>query len=218
MTRAPQEKRQIDSESDFFRRVRSVACLCIVFSVLGACHTDVTWLAERGTTSAFVPRTPSHCQKGALRFEPSRRTLLGNRAKTTWHWAEENLPPGMRIRNRGRIALMPTQSPGVALQLRILSGRVGFIVLQSYATSSSRARPLTRGAVVAFLESATGCRRFELCKARATLDEVSFRGRTTCPNQRAPIQVVTPRLGAGVISVATWLPRSDTPEPVHTDE
>jgi hypothetical protein len=175
-------------------------------ALAAGCAGPVQWLAEGSSPSARTPTAPSRCDDERLRFEPSRAVLLGNRPAALWRWAERDLPTNFRHGRRGRLALIPTASPGVALHASLDDGTVTSLTVQSHATSEAAALPLSRQGVARFLMAATGCSSYTLCHALSRFDEVRFRGHTTCAAARVPLQLVTARSSREVVSVATWVP------------
>jgi hypothetical protein len=188
-------------------RASCIACVAaIALSLLPGCAAPIQWLAGDDAPSARTPAAPQRCEDEHLRFEPRRHALLGNRPAVFWSWAQEELPTNFRHGRDGRIVLIPTTTPGVALHASLRNGTVAAITIQSHAESEALALPLARDAVSRFLLDATGCETYTLCHALSRFDEVRFRGHTTCATARVPLVLVTAPSSRDVISVATWLP------------
>lgn len=188
-------------------RARRHACFAAVaLSLATGCATPIQWLANGDAPTARAPAAPQRCDDERIRFEPRRGALLGNRPAAFWSWAQHELPTNFRHGRNGRIALIPTASPGVSLHASLRHGTVAAITIQSHAASEALAPPLARDAVARFLLDATGCQTYTLCHALSRFDEIRFRGHTTCTNARVPLVLVTPSSSRDVISVATWLP------------
>lgn len=179
----------------------------LVVALLGGCFRPYQWFPIDRDQVAQTPRAPQRCQPRPLTYDPPRAALLGGEPRRLWRWAEQAFPESFRIGRSGRLALVPGQVPGVALQLRVRRGRVALLVIQSHHEDHHTAPPLSRASLRRFLSEATGCPSYRLCRARVDLDETRWRGHTTCATARVPLQMTTARRSRDVISLALWLPR-----------
>jgi hypothetical protein len=90
-----------------------------------------------------------------------------------------------------------------------------FVVVRSHGYSPALAPALSRQGLEGVVAALTGCRHYELCQARANLDEVLFQGRTTCRDTTLPLRLWTSRMTHQVIGIAAWLPDFAAP-PANT--
>jgi hypothetical protein len=195
---------RVSSMSLRARLIAGLAAAALGFPT--GCAAPIEWLAGDVAPTARAPEAPQRCGDERLQFRPRRSALLGNRPAELWSWARHELPTNFRHGRDGRIALIPTTSPGVALHASLRDGTVAAITIQSHAESEALALPLARDAVARFLVDATGCGTYTLCRALSRFDEIRFRGYTTCGDIRVPLELVTPPSSRDVVSVATWLP------------
>lgn len=181
----------------------SAACLIVVAS---CGPRPITWHETSEFPAAKAPSAPAKCALDEARFTPSRPVLLGHSPTELFRWAKRHLPDNYRVGQRRKLGLMPSKTPGTALQAHVSSSKVALVTIQSHARIAADASPFAKEALKRFLLDAAGCSSYRLCQAAANLEEVTYTGYTTCPEVRVPLRLVTTRYRREVTSITVWVP------------